>query len=291
MSRLKRRPLRGSVTQNTTSERPTMRMRADGMTSRGFILRLSLLLGGVLLFLIFVMWSWHNGWPRRTINGFGAAVLNLSQDMHLTVLIIATVGCEQTAKDDLNAALNVKPGTPIFGFSPEAAQARIAKLPWVAEAIVERHLPDTVLVKLTERLPMARWQHDNHTVVIDTEGKLLANIAPENFAKLPLVVGAGADKAAQELITALRANPVISQNVTAASRVGDRRWDLYLITKTIVRMPEGNMAEALRTLTTLINEKKLLERDLVSVDLRLPDRLILEPNSTAQPHPNGASRP
>ena len=77
-------------------------------------------------------------------------------------------------------------------FYRKAAATRIAKLPWVASARVERHLPNAVSVHVTERVPLARWQRDQHIVVIDGEGHTLLQAKPDDFSTLPLVVGAGA---------------------------------------------------------------------------------------------------
>ena len=42
-----------------------------------------------------------------------------------------------------------------------------------------------------------------------------------------------------------------------------------------MRLPEGNVEAALDRLVTLDREKKLLSRDIVAVDLRLPDRVTV----------------
>lgn len=51
------------------------------------------------------------------------------------------------------------------------AQAAFARMPWIAEAHVSRVLPDTVSVKLTERVPVARWDKE---YLVDTRGELFA---------------------------------------------------------------------------------------------------------------------
>jgi cell division protein FtsQ len=277
MPRLKRRPLRGSVTQNNAPS-VTVRLRAQPTTQRGFMIRLGVLLVGVCAFVGFFAWSWHDGWPSRAVDRAGTSMMNMTQDMHLTVKDITVIGRNETSTDDLNAALKLKAGTAILSFDPDAAQARIAKLPWVSQVTVERHLPDTVVVRIAERAPMARWQHDNKTVVIDNDGKVITSAALEKFSSLPLVVGEEADSTTRVLLNTLQAYPTVRKYMTAASRVGGRRWDLYLQTKTVVKMPEGNMKDALARLTDLIEEKKILERDMVSIDLRLPDRMALEPS-------------
>ena len=76
--------------------------------------------------------------------------------------------------------------------------------------------------------------------------------------------------------------------VVVAVRVGDRRWDLHLQSKIVVRLPEDEVGAALHRLSVLITQEKILDRDIAAVDLRVPDRLIIEPAATTKP--TGASK-
>src|SRR3546814_10770851 len=55
-------------------------------------------------------------------------------------------------------ALGLETGRPILAVDPAAARAALEALPWVASASVERQLPGTVYIRLTERAPLALWQ-------------------------------------------------------------------------------------------------------------------------------------
>ena len=211
--------------------------------------------------------------------------LHLTQKADFTVRDIVVDGRRYTDRGELFAALGVGPGAAILAFDPAAALARVRQLPWVASAVVERQLPDMIVVRLVERVPMARWQHDNKTVVIDSEGKELPHAKPEGFLQLPLVVGPDAPEHTQELLDMLKAYPTLASLVRAATRVGARRWDLYVQPKLLVRLPEENTDAALAKLVGLIQNDKLLERNLVAVDLRLADRMILEPADTGDTRP------
>ena len=288
MPRIKRRPLRGSVTQNNTA---SLRLSAnEGLSPKGFLIRLGALVGGVLLVLGTIAWLWHIGWPQQQVENVADFSLRLTQKMHFAVKDIIIIGRQQTPKESLNAALGIGLGDPILGVDPAEAQERIDKLPWVSSVIVERHLPDTLVVRITERAALARWQHKGRNVVIDFNGKELPDAKVEQFSNLPLVVGDGADENAKDLISAIKPFPAVAKNMTAATWVGERRWDIYLQPKIIAKMPEGDMSDALKRLTQLITEKKILERDVISIDLRLPDRLVIEPGHPTSGHPAGDMR-
>ncbi len=287
MRRNKRQPLRGSVTQQNTAR---VRMRPREMTAFSFMMRLGLLIGSVMLVLGLAGWLWHIGWPQRQAEHLAQAGLHITQKARFAVKDIIVEGRQQTGKEALSAALGIGADAAILSFDPNAAQARIAKLPWVATVVVERLLPDTVYVKLTERQPMARWQHEGHVIVIDAQGLPLPDASLEQFANLPLVVGADASTEAKELLDVISSYPAVSEKMTAAVWVGGRRWDLHLSPQVTVRLPESRLDSALKLLSTLITQKNVLERDIAAIDLRMPDRLIIESSHPASSHPGGDVR-
>jgi cell division protein FtsQ len=286
MRRPKRQPLRGSVTQNTAR----VRVRPKEMTAFSFMMRLGLLVGSVMLILGLAAWLWHIGWPQRQAEHLGQAGLHMTQKAHFAVKDVIVEGRQQTGKEALSAALGIGADAPILSFDPIAAQARIAKLPWVASVTVERLLPDTVYVRLVERQPLARWQHEGRIVVIDAQGNPLPDANTDQFSALPLVVGADAAPGAKTLLDALGDFPAISEKMTAAVWVGGRRWDLHLDPQVTARLPETGLQSALKLLSTLITQKNILERDIAAIDLRLPDRLIIESAHPVSSHPGGDQR-
>jgi cell division protein FtsQ len=270
--------LRGSVTQNNMS----VRMRAGEQTGIGFLTRLGLLTGGLLIIVLLGVWAWHVGWPQKEAAQAQETGLDLTQKAQFAVKDIIVEGRHQSSRDEVLDALGIEQGAPILGFDSKAAAARLGKLPWVSNAIVERHLPDTLIVLLTERQPAARWQHDDHIVVIDTQGHVLPTAKPDDFPTLPLLVGAGAESEAQNFLTLLKSYPDISEKTDSAVRVGERRWDIHLNPKVTVKLPEQDVGNALHRLSVLISQEKILDRDIATIDLRIPDRLIIEPVSNAK---------
>ncbi len=185
-------------------------------------------------------------------------------------------GRQKTPESLLRAALGIATGDPVLTFSLAQARARIESIQWVQHASVQRRLPDTILVRLTERRPFAVWQHDGRFVLIDRDGNTVTDSDVAAFAnQLPLVVGPGAPAAAAALVDALAAQPGVQARVVAAVRVGERRWNLRIDNGTDVLLPEAAEAPALAKLVQLQAEHALLDRPLQAVDLRLPDRLVV----------------
>ena len=104
---------------------------------------------------------------------------------------------------------------------------------------------------------------------------------PARFAGLPLVVGRGAEQIAQGFLALVARYPLIAQLNEAAVLVAERRWNLHLKSGVEILLPEGEAEQALRTLVDLDRSKKLLSRDITTVDLRLPDRVIVRQSESA----------
>lgn len=220
--------------------------------------------------------------------------------MPLRIRTIRVEGRDLTPETDLMAALGTQVGKPIFGFSVNAARDRIDTLPFVDHATVERHMPDTVIIKIVERAPVAVWQDHGHFILINRVGERVPDQGmsgknAEAFVKLPLVVGDGANTAASPLIDALNAQPTVKNFVVASVRVGQRRWNLSLRDGATVMLPEGQEPAALARLARYQGQFRLLERPVTSIDMRLPDRMVIHqppaPSPVAPEHSAAASTP
>jgi cell division protein FtsQ len=197
----------------------------------------------------------------------------------LRVRDITYTGQKNTPQAALDVALGVARGAPILGFSIAAARARLETIAWVQSATVERFLPDIIRVSLVERHPVAIWQNQGKFSLIDHDGKAVPDGDVGAFGNLPLVVGAGAAEAAASLLDTLADFPTLKTHVVAAVRVGERRWNLHLTNGGDVFLPEGAVPAALKRLAELQATNALLDRPLQVVDMRLPDRLMLRPQS------------
>ena len=96
-----------------------------------------------------------------------------------------------------------------------------------------------------------------------------------------LVVGEDAPANAAPLLDLLRTYPAVSGQVEAAVRVSGRRWNLRLRNGIDIRLPAEDVAAALDRLAEYQREHALFERDVIAVDLRMPDRLIVRVSGKA----------
>ncbi len=252
------------------------------------LLRPAAWIGVAALLVLLLIGVLRSAAPGGTLATLRERVGSATAFAGLRVRDVVIEGRANTPEPLLRAALGVNKGDPMLGFSLERARERIETLSWIEHATVERRLPDTIVVNIQERRPFAIWQNDGKFVLIDRTGQIVANQDVAGFRGLPLVVGAGAPPSAATLIDALTARPALQQRVVAVVRVGERRWNLRLNNGADVMLPEGHEIAALDRLMQLQQDHDLLDRPLVAIDMRLPDRLVLRPHppDTAAQPPN-----
>lgn len=185
-------------------------------------------------------------------------------------------GRVNTDPDAIRAIVNIRKGDPLFAFEPHEAKEMLEKLSWVKTAEVQRRLPDTIYVSLIERKPLALWQRDGRVSLIAEDGTVLTDNNIERFKDLLIITGKEAPTRAAALIQSLEAEPLIDKRTESASLIAGRRWDIHLDDGKIVKLPEDDLGYALRRLAAMQEEDRILDRDLLSIDVRERDRITVQ---------------
>jgi cell division protein FtsQ len=226
--------------------------------------------------------------PAGRLRDTAASLAELGRGPGLSIQEIRIEGREFAPREALLTAIATTPGEAMLDFDPAAAKERLERIAWVEHAHVERRLPGTILIRLTERRAFAVWQREGRFAVIDREGRVMATERLQAFGPLPLVVGSGAERGAAAMIDLLRSSPEIADRVQAIVRVSERRWNLRLQNGADILLPEGHEEAAITRLAELQARDKLLDRPLAALDMRLPDRLVvrMQPSAPATPAAN-----
>lgn len=166
----------------------------------------------------------------------------------------------------------------------ESVRQRLLDYPWIADARVSRRLPDTLVIDIVEREPVAIWQNHGQLMLIDASGRPLEPVSAEAMPALPLVIGEGANEQEPAYQRLMVTAPALKPLVRAASWVGDRRWDLLFESGEKLALPEGEdaAAKALAKFGALDARDRLLGRGYVSFDMRIAGQLVLRmPDGTS----------
>ena len=158
-----------------------------------------------------------------------------------------------------------------------AIRERLLRFGWIKDARVSRRLPDTLVIDIVERKPAALWQNHGQLALIDAEGVVLDRVPITKMPDLPLLMGAGANRQAQQLARLMAEAPTLQPQLTSATWVGGRRWDLNFQSGETVALPEGSdqARAALTKFARLDKANGLLGRDIVRFDLRIPGKMVV----------------
>ena len=231
------------------------------------------------------LWLWQAGHLDRAEAWLAAGRARLSSAVQLTLGQVRIEGLRRADRRAIERALGARRGTPILDFDLAGAKVRIEALPWVAQAVVERRLPDTIHVAVSERRPIARWRSGGRTLLVDGDGVAIRTRRPGRWTALPLVAGRGAPDAVGRLLEFLATQPNLAKRVTSSRRLGRRRWDIVFDNGVVLMLPQEEPAAAWRRFARLEARHRLLARGLIVIDLRLPDRIILRVPGALPPAP------
>jgi len=221
-------------------------------------------------------WAYSSGNAAKGIEKVRWSAISATATMGFRVNEVMVSGRQQTEREILVKALNVARGAPILAFDIADAKRRVEALPWVRASTIERMLPDTILISIVEREPLALWQLDSKLHLIDAEGEVILNDGLENYSDLLMVVGNGAETEVSALIALIGTEPALMQQVKAATWIGSRRWNVHLKGDIVVRLPEDDAQSAWTRLAEYHKNHRVLDKNVTVLDLRIPDRLIVK---------------
>lgn len=207
----------------------------------------------------------YRGEPHHLIArmlGFGLRTVTIS-------------GLKDLNEVEILQAAGIDPRMSLAFLDAAAIRERLLGLPLVKDAAVRKLYPSALAIALTEGEPFALWQNQGEVFVVSKTGAVIAPLSDSRLKGLPLVVGEGAAARAAGFLELLDATPELKAHLRAAVLSGTRRWNLKLDNGLDVKLPEEGLPEAMRRLTALIKDQHLLDRDILSLDMRQPDRLVL----------------
>ena len=196
------------------------------------------------------------------------------------IAAISLTGPKEVSREKILATAGVTTRASLLFLDADAARTRLLANPWIADAAVLKLYPDRLQITITERQAFALWQKDGRVSVIAADGTILEPFIDDRYLGLPLVVGRGAERQADDFLPSSTA----SRHPLSAARLDPgRRAALGPCSRTastcICR--RADVAQALERLVALDRDKKLLSRDITAVDLRLPDRVSVRLSDAA----------
>ena len=234
------------------------------------------------------LWGVQSGWLVREWAAVSDIALEATANLGLSLQTVEVHGRGETRQADVVGALGAPRGAPLLGLDIDAMRERLAALPWIVSAEVERRYPDRLVVTVTEAEPLALWQRQQKLFLVSRTGNVIETADLRKYAKLLVIVGDNAPERAESLFDLLAQQPKLKDRVTAAVFVGKRRWNLRFDNGVDVKLPEENPGAAWSRLADLQSQHGILEKDVRIIDLRLPDQVVLRRAHPAQPEDQDA---
>jgi len=236
----------------------------------GTVAALALLCGSVWLGVV------KGGHVEEVSTAFSDARNALANSAGFRITAVAINGRKQLTQDEVLAIGGVTGRSSLLFLDAIAVRDRLKANPWIAEATVQKFFPNQLQIDIVERKAFALWQQDGKLSVVADDGAVLEPYVSRRFLSLPLVVGKGAESRAHDFLALLDRYPQVKAVTRAAILVGERRWNLRTKDGLDIRLPEHDVGNALAALSQLDQEDHLFSRDIVAIDMRLPDRLTVQ---------------
>jgi cell division protein FtsQ len=230
-------------------------------------------LGITLIYLIGLIYLNKSDFITKKIYSFFD---HFSYRMNFTLQNVFLEGQNHTKNSQIIDALNVRIGQSILSVPINDIKDNIENISWVKNAIIERKFPDSLFVKITERVPIAFWQSAGKIYLIDSEGSPILEKDIKQYKDLVILIGEDAPLNVSSLLSIISKNPELYKLVSSATRVGERRWNIKFHNGLEVKLPEENPEKSWNYITNLYEHKNLFANGVTTIDLRIPDRLYIK---------------
>lgn len=218
----------------------------------------------------------------------------------LDVKNVRVVGSKHTSESDVLTATGIR-GRNLLLVSTGGLERAIASLPWVAEAKVDRILPDTVRVTIEERKPALVIEGLKGAWTVDGDGRVLQKGRVPDLPVLEAAVTGslepGADVTHDGALAVLRMWRSLPRklrlNIVAIFAPSSERISFSLSDRTLVRYGSAHMLTAKRrVLEALLERLKGQGRRAAYIDVRVPSSPAIAPAApSVSPTPGAAPSP
>lgn len=242
-------------------------------SGRKFTLKRLVSVGAGLSLSATLLWTYFHGTTLVTQVSNSIETTLTSIGFQLDDVIVE--GRIRTDKEQILKTASLSRGKSLLSIDLLEIKKNLEEIPWVNAASVERRFPDTLFVRISEREPVAIWQNKAKTYLVDREGELIETAEAQKYGGLLQISGLKAPQNVGFLISLLDKFPEVKSRVTTAIHLRTTRWDIRLDGKIDVKLPEKGAEQALAYLLDLEKHHNLMQREILNIDLRIPDQLVL----------------
>jgi cell division protein FtsQ len=194
--------------------------------------------------------------------------------LRLGVRMVTVSGATHMSERKILAIAGVDDKKSLPFFDVAQARARLEADPLIKQASVRKLYPNQIVIEIVERTPYAVWQKDGDVRAIAADGAPIDEVNDGRYADLPFVVGEGANGRVREFVALLDAMDELKPRVEAGVLIDQRRWNLRLKSGIDIKLPESDPEAAIAELLILQRQSRILEKDVLALDFRVPGRVF-----------------
>lgn len=193
---------------------------------------------------------------------------------------LAVTGNHRVSQDEVALLAGVTPGARLYSLRLDDVASRIERNPWIRDAQVSRRWPATLVVKVTERQPVALIPYYQYFLAVDRDGVALGLVQDMASLEVPIIGGIPSSrvllgrpypvdklKVGLQCLKAL-GKPWVDQ-VSDLDLSGDQDLTMFLRGPVEVRLTQsGDLTGKMQTLATILADAQAKGLKLAKVDLR-----------------------
>jgi cell division protein FtsQ len=137
---------------------------------------------GVAVSLLCALCALPVGWAAYS------AAMYLMTDTRFEVQKLSVSGLKRVEENQVLAKAGFDLGTNVFRVKLDEIRERVEELPWVQHGVVERVLPDKIIIRIVEREPIGLARINGEVFQFDIDGTVL-DPDPASGASFPILDG------------------------------------------------------------------------------------------------------
>ena len=188
---------------------------------------------------------------------------------------VTITGTHELSEGEVLTLAGVSPRNSLVFLDAAKIRERLKAVPLIKDASVSKLYPNRLLIEIEERQPFALWQKDGNVSIVAADGTPVDVMKDRRFEHLPLVVGEGANGKLNEYVGVLDAAGDLRERTRAGIYIAGRRWTLKMDNGVEIELPERNPGDAVTRLASVEHDGHILEKDVISIDLRIPGRMAV----------------
>lgn len=206
-------------------------------------------------------------------------------DARFAVRTIEVDGVVHTPREALALATQRYKGLNLFKIDIDRVQRDLGGLGWVSRIDIEKKLPDTLRIKITERKPVALVRTGERLLYVDAEGVGFAELSPRaGNDDLPIISDAHGSELTRTvaLLTELRrSDREIYSRISEVWPIAPRGFALYdRDLGAVVYVNAEDVSAKYRSLYAILQTES--SPKIEYADLRFADRVIVKARDSAR---------